>query len=342
MAPFVAAILAAAFAVSTNAFSTKTTTIDKHEAKFERMIDELKLPPATIEFIDSSKQRLLFRGVAAAVQEPQILNAFGIVYKDLAPVRVAGDIIFSQLASVATEATELASGVAALPQKDDAVEGDGAVDAKTLAKFRQIFDLLDGDNSGGIDRTELLASPVLMALLYDYENDVDADAAVDRFMKLADENGDGVISFVEFAYAVATQPRLQLVDDALASALKSSTFSGEGKPKKKGRFGRKTPEERFEAMIQTCLVWEQDLGCAPTDDDDDECAVDVLLEQDIDEDEDSRLLQVLKGSLVGVHCEPVLEALKMCYLEYSPLRFGGDVIFKLLKQVVASQTPKKK
>lgn len=339
--PFVGALLAVAMAVSTQ----KTT--NKHEAKFERMIDTLSLPPATVEFIDSPKQRVLFRGVAAGVQEPLIMNAFGIVYKDLAPVRVAGDIIFSQLSSVATDATERASGIATIP-RDDGGEGEEAgmdnMNATTLAASRQFFDLLDGDNSGGLDRTELLASPELLSLIYDEDGDadVDADAAVDQFMTLADENGDGVISFVEFAYAAANQPRLQLVDDALAALQSSSSLSGKdgGTPKKRGKFGRKSPEDRFEAMLQECLVWEQDLGCAPIPNDEGECSIDVTMEQD--EDGDNRLLQVLKGSLVGVHCEPVVDALKMCYLDYSPLRLGGDVIFKLLKQVVASQVPRNK
>ena len=342
--PLLAALFTAALAVSTN---------NKHDVKFERMIDTLKLPPSTVEFIDSPQQRVLFRGVAAGVQEPLILNAFGIVYKDLAPVRVAGDIIYGQLAAVATDATQRASGVAAT--NDDDGEGNeietNSMDAASLATSRQFFDLLDGDNSGGLDRTELLASPELMALIYDDDDDDDNDAgaAVDRFMKLADENGDGVISFVEFAYAAATQPRLQLVSDALAALQSSSSVSGgEGKPKKRGMFGRKSPEERFEAMLKECLVWEQDLGCAPPpvpidSDAGQECLVDVkLVGQKGDVDQDGRLLQVLKGSLVGIHCEPVVEALKMCYLDYSPLRLGGDVIFKLLKQVVASQIPPKK
>jgi len=339
-------MVAVAFAVSTktttSAFAVSPTkTTNKHEAKFERMIDELHLPLATVEFIDSSKQRLLFRGVAAGVQEPLILNAFGIIYTDLAPVRVAGDIIFSQLSTVAVDATERASGVVAPRDNDDAWD----TDVTSLATSRQFFDILDGDSSGGIDRSELMASPELLALIHDDAVD-DAEAAVDRFMTLADENGDGVISFVEFAYAAATQPRLQVVDDVLAAALQSSSVSGgaEGMPRKRGKFGRKSPEERFESMLKECLVWEQDLGCAPDADSEpmnrDECAVDVKLEQG--EGEDSRLLQVLKGSLVGIHCEPIVDALKMCYLDYSPLRLAGDVIFKLLKKVVASQIPKKK
>jgi len=60
------------------------------------------------------------------------------------------------------------------------------------------------------------------------------------------------------------------------------------------------------------------------------------------EEEEGRLLKVLKGSLVGARCEPVVDALKMVYLDYSPLRLGGDIIFKLLKRVVKTQLPQSK
>jgi len=323
------------------AFATSPPTPNKYELRFDRMIDELTLSPEAVECIDSTKQRKLFRGVLAGTADPQIRNAFGIVYRDLAPIRVAGDLLFGQLSAVASEASERASGGALL-----------ATDPETLAASRLLFDYFDGDGSGGLDREELLGSPALMALVRsDGDASDDAEAVVDRFMELADENGDGVISFVEFANATATRPQLRSVDDALTTALISAT-SGSDPKKKRGAFGlRKSPEERFEAMLEQCLEWEQSMGCGPDDasdtadvKEDEECAVDVqLLEREQEGEageDDGRLLQVLKGSLVGARCEPVVEALKMCYLDYSPLRLGGDIIFKLLTRVVKTQIPK--
>jgi len=335
----------------TESLSTSTTTptppTNKYELKFSRMIAELTLSPSAIECIDSTKQRTLFRGVAAATSDPQIQNAFSIVYRDLAPIRVAGDLLFGQLSTVASQAEEQADG--ALVKADEEV----------LAASRLVFDYFDGDGSGGLDREELLGSPELMKLVRTEEEGTaedDEEAVVDRFMLLADENGDGVISFVEFANATATRPQLRSVDEALTTAMMSAASGGgvEGKPKRRGAFGlRKSPDERFDAMLEQCLQWERDLGCAPDDtsaaestaaDEAEECAVDVQILERLDEgemgEEDGRLLQVLKGSLVGARCEPVVEALKMCYLDYSPLRLGGDIIFKLLTRIVKTQIPK--
>ena len=114
----------------------------------------------------------------------------------------------------------------------------------------------------------------------------------------------------------------------LRSALKRT---GERRTGQRGRFGRQSPDQRFDAMLAQCLQWEEELGCGP-----DACELD---EGDGD-GEDGRLLQVLKGSFAGARCQPVADALRVCYLEYSPLRLGGDLIFKLLKRVVAAQTSK--
>lgn len=320
---------------SAAAFGATTTKPNKYEVKFNKMVSELTLTPQAVECIDSPKQRVLFRGVAAAAAEPQVRNAFGIVYGDLAPIRVAGDLVFGKLTSVAEEVRKQEGLVAA-------TDDDDGSSAALLATSRQLFDLIDGDQSGGIDREELANSPDLMALILHNPNDSNTEAA-DAFMKLADENRDGVVSFVEFVNAIAAQPQLNSVDDALAAALQSRSSDQLTTKKKRGLGLRKSPEERFEAMLDQCLQWETSLGCGPGSDDtsmlDDECVVDVELET-TKNDEDGRLLQVLKGSLIGARCKPVVEALKMCYLDYSPLRLGGDIIFKLLGKVVDNQIAK--
>lgn len=319
---------------------TSTTTPpsnNKYEVRFDRMVEDLRIPPAAVELIDSPKQRLLFKGVAAGVEDPLIRRAFAIVYRDLAPVRVAGDLIFSQLSAVAVDATERAGAIVVPVLEDDDL----------ASASRRVFDILDGDRSGTLDRAELLASPEMLDMIKT-TNDADEsdEAAVDRFMATADDNDDGVISFVEFVNAAATQPSLRDVDQALALAMQSETSSSKSNKKSSGFLGRKPPDERFDIMLEQCFEWEQSLNCGPTfmlDDsspDAETCFVDLELKNEEVNEEDNRLLQVLKGSLVGARCQPVVEALKMCYLEYSPLRLGGDIIFKLLKGVVANQVNK--
>ena len=89
-------------------------------------------------------------------------------------------------------------------------------------------------------------------------------------------------------------------------------------------------------MMATCLEWEVALGCAPPpggdDDEAEECDLAVLEQQEALVD--GRLLVVLRGGWEIARCEPVTEALRYAYTEYSSLRLGGDLIFKLLSKVV--------
>ena len=371
----------------------------KHALKFQSMISAVSIPPKAIEFIDSPKQRVLFKGVAAAQEDPSVVRAFSIVYEDLGPVRLAGKLIFAQLEKVAASATEQAASagdLAALaslassrnlfrlvdsdasgsldesellgsPELLALIRQDGETDAAAVERFmaaadgdgdgsisfvefanaaaaepslqmaddvaasalealsssRELFDLLDSDASGSLDESELLGSPELLALIRQ-DGETDA-AAVERFMAAADGDGDGSISFAEFASAAGAEPRLQMADEAMEAA-RQWACAKEGS-KRGGAFGRKSPDERFDAMLSTCHEWEAQLDWGPTGAPSSE-----------GDDEDGRLLQVLKGSFAGARCEPVAEALKQVYIEYSPLRLGGDLIFKLLKRVVAAQT----
>jgi len=224
-------------------------------AKFDAMVASVTLSPRAIEFIDSEKQRLLFKGVLTASEQPMVVNAFAIVYEDLGPVRVAGDLIAKQLSKVATSANERA-----------AASGDVAA-LSALAASRNLFRLVDSDASGSLDRDELLRSPVLLdRIRAEGESD---QAAVERFMSSADTDDDGQVSFVEFASAAASEPGLQMVDDAdgadsqAAAALASArlrppaapqTPPGPAPPRLPRR--RAGPERSLPSLID-CLVHEQ-------------------------------------------------------------------------------------
>ena len=134
-----------------------------------------------------------------------------------------------------------------------------------------------------------------------------------------------------------------MADDALETAMLSLRADG-GARRKRGAFGRKSPEERFDAMRAECLAWEEMFPfAAELDGATLELNQQLNLELDAASGRrgpggDDRMLLVLKGCCEGARCPPVVEALRVCYLQYSPLRLGGDLIFKVLKRIVAAQT----
>ena len=327
--------------VAAAAFATRAASM----AKFDAMLAACTLPPAAIEVIDDPKMRTLFRGVAAASEQPDVKTAFSIVYQDLGPVRMAGDLIFNQLKKVAADAGNQYGDLDVLQT------ADGCMDVDALAAARSLFDVIDEDASGGLTRDELLASPVLLGMLTPGGSasggDVDDAALVDTFLDTADVDGDGEISFVEFALASAARSGtgLRLADEAITTALdetkKLRGAAGE-EPGRRRQRSKKTHAERFDDMLATCREWEVLYLCRGLTDASGEeldgCATPEAAAEAAAAaaDEGNRLQQVLLGTFAGGRSEPVAAALRVCYEEYGPLRFGGDLIFKILKRVVAA------
>jgi len=300
--------------------------------KFDSMMTACTLSPKAIECIDDRKMRALFKGVSAAAKEDSVRRAFLIVYEDLGPVRVAGDLIFGQLKKVAENAA--ARSAVLVDQTDDSEQTLAA-----LAKMRLLFDMLDSDSSGGLSRKELLDSTELITLLRRDADERD-EAIIDRFLAAADDNRDGQVTFLElflglYASASASDSEAGValdlagaeVQTALASAIERRRRGApDGSPSSGGeRKRRGTPDERFDEMLRTCLEWERALQLA-------DCTIEEM--PDECEAEQGRFAMVLKGSFVGARTPDVAQALRICYGEYAALRFGGDIIFALLKKIV--------
>ena len=365
-------------------------------AKFDSMMTACTLSPKAIECIDDRKMRALFKGVSAAAKEDSVRRAFLIVYEDLGPVRVAGDLIFGQLKKVAENAA--ARSAVLVDQTDDSEQTLAA-----LAKTRLLFDVLDSDSSGGLSRKELLDSPELITVLRRDADERD-EFIIDRFLAAADDNRDGQVcrpptrgrphmhrGRPRMGACTAPSPRLRRACTApaprlhracaagtpssppclhpslsvpaqvtflelflglYASALVSDSEAGvsldlagaevqaalvgalerrrlsvpDGSPSSGGgRKRRGTPDERFDEMLRTCLEWERALQLA-------DCTIEEV--PDECEAEQGRFAIVLKGSFVGARTPDVAQALRICYGEYAALRFGGDIIFALLKKIV--------
>ena len=86
-----------------------------------------------------------------------------------------------------------------------------------------------------------------------------------------DSDGDGEISFIEFALAVASRTgRLQLADDAVTAALDEAVRQAEmaeASSSTRKRKPRKTHAERFDEMLATAREWEEAYLCRDVSED---------------------------------------------------------------------------
>jgi hypothetical protein len=108
--------------------------------RFDAMLADFRRhSSADINLVTSPRYRALLAGTSAAIHDEPVTEAFRVVYEDLGPVRVAGDLIFSKLERelVKSKTSDAAERVQALGRGDSCV-----------VAARKIFDAVDADASG--------------------------------------------------------------------------------------------------------------------------------------------------------------------------------------------------
>ena len=284
-------------------FGNRAARLQKRTARFDGMITKLSLDPATLACVDNTRLRAVLRGVVEAGRAPDVRKAFQVLYEDMAPIRMSADLIFPRLEATVDEAT---SSSQTLADKASLEELDAA---------RRLFDAIDADGSGEISREELVGSG-LISIINPEEPE---GAAIDSFMSDADTDQSDGVSFVEFATYAASCEQLEGADlaDVLAAVNgqggdRSPFWSG-GSPR--DGEAAEPPSARFTRMVEKFGEWEQRLGV-------------------VDVQENDRLGRVLLGCFAGTRVPEIVEALKVCYVDFKPLRVAGDLIFKVVGEVV--------
>ena len=307
-------------------FGSRAARLQKRTERYDGMIAKLTLDSASLACVNDVRLRAVLRGVAEAGRTPEVRSSFQILYEDMAPIRMAADLIFPRLEATVAEAAASSKplrvlaaqlGLPQSPMARSAASETSAVPLAELDAARRLFDAIDADGSGEISRDEMVGSG-LLGLINPEEPE---ESAIDAFMREADTNDDGGVSFVEFAtYAASCE---QLDGEDLADVLAAVGKASQAAPPDAGtaRKGKESPGERFDGMLGTFSEWESRLGVKPEVRDDD------------------RLGRVLLGCFAGSKVPEIVEALKVCYVDFKPLRVAGDLIFKIVGEVVDRRSP---
>lgn len=278
-----------------------------HALRFRQLLQGLNCSESTLAFVEGHRLRQMLRGINAIARSEPVALAFENLYEDLAPVRFACDVLFWRLERPIADAARHSSAV--LPLEPTTSPAD-------FAAARELFEILDKDGSGTLDRDELLSNALLRSLGHCEGCTCEGlhnCRSVDQFMQELDADGDGSITFLEFMVSAS---RVLFGGRSVAEAgpevieallLDLANHSGQG-PKTKDL------ERRFEDILATVRSWEGT-----------EVSNKVL-------QENSSRARVLAGLLAGAKIPDLATALQVMYVDYFPLRVGGDLIFKIAKK----------
>ena len=138
-------------------FGSRESRLEQRTKRFDGMIERLTLDSATLTCVDNVRLRAVLRGVGEAGRVPDVRSSFQILYEDMAPIRMAADLIFPRLESTCDEATSQSQS---LPKTTSL-----AVSMDELDAARRLFDAIDADGGGSISREELEESGLLSITL---------------------------------------------------------------------------------------------------------------------------------------------------------------------------------
>ena len=324
----------------------------KNTLRFEQMCQRFASHPAsTLARVDGERKQLLCRAASSALADDRVVGAVAILYEDLAPVRIAGDLIFKKLESAVDKAAARAPPPAvhdggAIPAPDGpALEaaivaalagwpddvaaatarrlaGDAARTHAALAGGRRAFDAVDIAGRGALDADALER---LGTAVRSFGQCADCTcekrgscASVTSLMEEV-EAEDGLV-FSDFMLGYLEKfPDSRLLgdrNDALVDELLGASADAPAAPRPApaSDAGRK-----FEAMVDEVRAW---------------AAAEGTLERA--DEVNPRLAIVLEGCFAGVENDEVTAAFRVVFEDYVAFRLAGRLIFKLMKKLVGA------
>lgn len=290
----------------------------KLEKEFYSMMREFTLfTPKDVASVSDPRYRALYEGVAAGSNEKQVMNAFSIVFQDLMPVRIAGRMIFRHLKSTMEESIEVRD----LQEKELADEY--GLDMNTINDGRRAYlaVMQDDTSEGEFTMGELIDSGIVDTIVELLGFDT-----FDDFVQVMDTDANERLTFEKFIVGLQRcQSETSCdVNCNLSEVLVEIIQRMEPLEDKKKDVGvterKRKYSERYDAMVTSFEEWEE---LVPTG-------------------EDGRMLEVLKGSFTGAKNEKIVKALKIVYMDYSALRVGGDLVFKLMSKIIRRRKKKMK
>lgn len=284
--------------------------------RFEAMLSDFRqYTEADINLVVSPRYRGLLSGTSAAIHDEKVTLAFKVLYEDLGPVRMAGDLIFSKLERVLAKSrsSDGAASVKALGRDDSCV-----------IAARKVFDAVDADASGTVSSQELLDSDLLRSLGQCQECTCGKEGGCQSVVRFMDEidktHPEGDLHFDEFLLAshhllYGGDASLSLFGgDDCAEELVDEMLNG-----REGEIGQEKADrysKRFDGMCAEFDSWDSGDSASSKA-----------------ESQNPRLALVLEGCFAGSKNPPVVDALKILYVDFRPLRMAGDLIFKMMRKL---------
>mmetsp|Transcript_32542 Transcript_32542/g.74881 ORF Transcript_32542/g.74881 Transcript_32542/m.74881 type:complete len:401 (-) Transcript_32542:105-1307(-) len=283
---------------------SQTNDMSKHEIEFMDMIERFVSHSQDEVETLMPKHQALFHGVSAALNdEKPVLRAFVVLYEDLGPVRTVGRFIFNYLEQI------FAKSVRERREENERFVDSTGFTEETINLSRKFHYILCHDD----ERKRLLDDLAKGCFLEESEVFTSIDIFDEEFMNRLEEGPMPLNSLL------VSLKKTEIPEEKIAGVLVLLLASQENRPmdiEKSASVKSQKYIIRYNNMLKKFADWEPLFTG--------------------DGEELSRQREILRGCFVGAKNAAVVEALRIVYTDYTALRFAGDLIFKLVSEVVRS------
>ena len=295
-----------------------TRQLTKLEIEFRDMLEHFtNYSERDLLSLRDPRMRTLFRGVAASAVEPAVYRAFEVLYEDLYPLRLAGRLVYKMLKDLMIQSQIEREEEVQLVVSKTGLDRDD-VEATRLA-FVSVAAELNGDaflTLSQLAKIEVLTDVAVNILNFD---------SVEQLLQRLNEKNlqqphHGKLYFVDMVIGLrecaeemcgleACNPTAVMQDIMYDLKEHPPSAHNDALDEKRRRFS-----ERYDEMLTAFQEWE-----------------------DFIPEGHGRRIDVVKGCFVGARNPPVVDALRIVYADFSPLRVAGDIIFKLVSGVMRAR-----
>ncbi|KAL7575906.1 hypothetical protein ACA910_000707 [Epithemia clementina (nom. ined.)] len=289
-------------------------TLTTLEQEFRNMLETFaNYSHHDILSLQDERVRALFEGVAASAHEPAVYRAFEVLFEDLYPLRVAARVIYNKLSALIEESKK--------QREEDvcAVVEVTGLDHIQVEACRLAFVTSASKINGGpfLTKDQLILTGILdeaKALMH--------SGSAELLMQELDEADKGKISFTDLMIglydcaeqecSVERQCDTLLLLERIMRSIEDAAYRSlnyEAMDAKKLAYGR-----RYDEMLDAFRDW-----------------------RDMAPQGEGRRMDVVRGCFVGAENEPVVRALRICYMDYAGLRLAAEIIFKLVNSLMSTR-----
>jgi len=273
------------------------------EVEFRELLEGILYTRVELESVANPRLRAILEGISASYYEPAVYRAFEVLYEDYAPLRLAGKMVYRRLRSVMEESREYKQR-----QIERVIKATGMSSTEAESCWSTFIRLGHSQHLPisalktyfGPDTLQALNSDsvesVLSKLNPERKNSLSFEELVTRMFyqthgeSQSDINHEGSANLLR-----------KVLDSDRISLAEASDFSSRLDSK------HQKYNQRYDDMLMQFGEWKEFIP-----------------------DGNGRRLDIVRGCFVGSENPAVVEALRIIYVDYGPLRMSGDWIFKLV------------